>query len=284
MCTASTPYARRGVYGLHVPELAPTGEMLVPVGRDAPTVHVEVRHIAKPAEPDMFDAHRARFRLRSGGAVRLDRDAGTAEFGFPPSMDLPGPDELLHPLLFSVATITNHWHGRPSFHAGAFVVDGEAWVVIGRKGAGKSSTLGWLATHGVPVLSDDLVIIDGDEALAGPACVDLRPDAAARLRIGRDLGTVGSRGRWRHATGGSLGCARIGGWVFLEWSPTVHVDSTPVVERIPRLMHNLCVHAPGEWPETLLRLAGLPCWTFGRPQDWKTMPSATDRLLNAIAG
>lgn len=71
-------------------------------------------------------------------------------------------------------------------HAAGVVRDGEAWVLAGRSGAGKSTAAGHAARAGMAVLSDDLVaVVPGDggpEALRVPFTGDLRADAAAPER------------------------------------------------------------------------------------------------------
>jgi len=79
----------------------------------------------------------------------------------------------------------------------ALAVGTATWGILGDRGSGKSSTLARLAADGYDVVSDDLLVIDGNAAFAGPWSLDLRPDAAARLDVGEDVGVLGARPRHR---------------------------------------------------------------------------------------
>ena len=76
--------------------------------------------------------------------------------------------ELIHPYLAPVAAVAGYWFDRESFHAGAFVLGDGAWAVIGGREAGKSTLLASLALRGITVLSDDMLILDGDIPFPGP--------------------------------------------------------------------------------------------------------------------
>ena len=114
--------------------------------------------------------------------------------------------------------------GRAAIHGGAFLHEGRAWVLLGDKGQGKSSTLGWLATPGVPIITDDLVVCDEGDVLAGPRCVDLRADPARHLNVGRDLGVIGTRERWRIDVPPCPSRSPLRGWIFLEWGAEIAVE------------------------------------------------------------
>ncbi|MGH3922854.1 MAG: hypothetical protein ACRDTT_08310 [Pseudonocardiaceae bacterium] len=229
----------------------------------------------------MLDDDGARYRLQSGGSVTVDRAAQTAVFCF---TEPPGDEEMVHPFLCSAAATMNRWLGRETFHAGAFVAEGGAWAVLGQKGSGKSSTLGWLATHGFPVLSDDLLVVDDGDARVGPSCVDLRPDAAARLGVGENLGVVGTRERWRVVLPKAPDRVPLRGWVFPAWGDDLALVPVPVAERLPRLLESLTLRVPPLRPARFLELAALPCWTLYRPQRWNSLGPGVDRLLDAICG
>src|SRR5262249_6109268 len=133
--------------------------------------------------------------------------------------------DLVHPYLAPAAAVAARWAGRESFHAGAVVVDGGAWGVLGDKETGKSSTLAWLALQGHEILMDDLLVLDGDDALAGPRCIDLREEPAARLGAGEPLGFVGLRERWRLTLDQVPARVPLHGWVTLAWGDRVEVEA-----------------------------------------------------------
>lgn len=76
----------------------------------------------------------------------------------------------------------------PSFHAAALTRDGRTMLVVGHKGAGKSTTSAGLVRSGWILLSDDLSRIERIEGLwcvhPGYSQLKLRPDAMAALGIG----------------------------------------------------------------------------------------------------
>ena len=129
---------------------------------------------------------RARLRLRSGGEIAIDRAERRVLYRVPHPVR---PDELVHPYLAPAAAVIARWMGRESMHAGAFAAGGQALGVVGTREAGKSSTLAWLARAGVDVLCDDMLIVDGDAPVAGPALdrpARRRGRAPGRRRADRD--------------------------------------------------------------------------------------------------
>jgi hypothetical protein len=175
--------------------------------------------------------------------------------------------------------VIGRWLGRESVHAGALTVDGRALGVVGGRGAGKSSTLAWWALDGGEVLCDDLVVIDGRVAFAGPRSIDLREDAAAQLGAGEAIGVTGARERWR------LRLAPIGdrhvlvGFVFLAWGDGVTVRPLGAVERLERLVPQRGLRLGPARPEAVLDLASLPAWELSRPRSWEALPAVGRRLL-----
>jgi hypothetical protein len=156
----------RGLAG--VAELAPTAV----TGPDLPMITVTVSQTDSVAAPSPvpLDADRCVRTLADGRHLALDRRQGVATFfGSPLTADL-----LAHPYLGPVATTFNRWAGREAFHAGAFVVAARAWVVVVPRSAGKSTLLAALAGHGVPVVSDDILVTEAARAFTGPRCIDLR--------------------------------------------------------------------------------------------------------------
>src|SRR6185436_12314723 len=124
---------------------------------DAPVfgVSAEVGTAADGAE--YVDDDRARLALRSGGEIVVARAAGTIHFRAAHALRA---DEIVHPYLAPAAAVVARWLGRESMHAGAFVAGGRAWALLGDRTAGKSSTLGWLARLGAPIVCDDMLIVD----------------------------------------------------------------------------------------------------------------------------
>lgn len=284
-CTVSSDVRGAvGAYGLRIAGVADARAALGPACEDWPTLRVTFGRRTIDGSRAPSADHRVQYRADRDILVTIDRHDRQARFELSSTAPEIAPAAVVHPLLFGPAAVTNHWMGRQAFHAGAFAVQGGAWAVIGRKGSGKSSTLACLALRGVPVLTDDLLVVDDGRAFAGPSCIDLRTDAAAQLGVGRDLGVIGARRRWRLDTAGAVSSARLRGWIFVEWGDRCSVEPTPAGERIPRLWHGLAMLLPKERQAALLDLATLPSWIFTRPRGWRSADSAIDRLLTTVVG
>lgn len=194
------------------------------------------------------------------------------------------PECMVAPHLTSAASTIATWMGRPAIHGGAFLHRGGAWVLLGDKGQGKSTTLGWLATSGVPIVTDDLVICHNGDVLAGPRCVDLRGEPARKLRAGRYLGVVGTRERWRIDVPDCPPRSSLRGWIFLEWGSKIAVERLSPVERLSRLAQHRAIALPWEDPVALLDLATRPAFVWYRPKGWRGVEPAIARLFAQIAG
>jgi hypothetical protein len=266
-----------GAYGVRLRGLEDAADLLVPVRHDAPAygLRSEIGHAESPDEH--VDGDHARLRLRSGGEIVIDRLAGRAVFRVPHPIRA---DELVHPYLAPAAAVMGHWLERQSVHAGAFAVGGRAWGLVGEREAGKSSTLAWLALAGVEVLCDDMLVIDGRIAFAGPRSIDLRADAAARLGAGRPIGMTGARERWRLPLGAVPDECVLAGWVFLTWGDRVDARPLSAVDRLARVVAQRALRVPPARPDALLDLASLPAWELSRPRGWSSLAEAADRLLD----
>ncbi|MEH1101635.1 hypothetical protein [Micromonospora sp. CPCC 205561] len=262
----------RSVYGLCVHGLDGVAEL--PAARDTRPGHpaVLVRQVAGPPPPPAPLTGRRGVRvLADGRTLEVDRERGTATFHGPPLT----PDVLAHPYLAPVATTFNRWAGRETFHSGAFVRAGRAWAVVGPRTAGKSSLLAALAARDVPVVADDILVLDGADVFAGPRCVDLRqpvPGATLPTRA------VRSGERLRVGLPPIADRVPLGGWLFLGWGLSVALDRVPG----PTLLSRLAAlrsfgYLPSD-PAALLTAAALPAWDLRRPRDWSALDD-TFRLI-----
>ncbi len=265
-----------GAYGLRLRGLEEATELLVPVSPAAPEYAVEAE-VGRPAPaPEYVDDDRAELLLRSGGRVLLDRTARRVRFVLPHEVR---PDELVHPYLAPAAAVIGRWYGRESVHAGAFAVDGRAWGVVGERGAGKSSTLAWLALAGTDVLCDDMLVVDGRKPFRGPLSIDLRADAARRFEAGEAIGMTGARERWRLQLAPAADAHSLAGWILLEWGDRLEVRALGAGERLRRLVPQRAVRLPPARVDALLDLASLPTWEVSRPRGWASLPQTGQRLL-----
>ncbi|MEV7988122.1 hypothetical protein [Micromonospora sp. NPDC085948] len=270
------PTPGRGVYGLLVHGLDGLSELPPAEGAalDWPTVRVGQVH-EPPPPPVPLDDRRGTRILADGRTLAVDRVRGTATFYGPPL----APDVLAHPYLAPVATTVNRWAGRETFHSGAFVLGGRSWAVLGPRTAGKSSLLAALAAGGVPILTDDILVVDGGDAFAGPRCVDLRQPvpgvglptrpvrAGTLLRVG--LPPIAPR-------------VPLGGWLFLRWGATVTLTRLPGATLLARLAGRRSFGQLPSDPAALLALAALPAWELTRPRDWAALADTHRLLADAV--
>jgi hypothetical protein len=274
---ASAVEIGRSVYGLRIYGLDDVAELTAPPAgehdEDAPTVRVSRTDADRPAVAAM-DADRNVLLLADGRHLEMARQTGTARFYGSPLE----PDRLAHPYLGPVATTFNRWAGRETFHAGAFVVAGRAWVVAGVRSAGKSTLLAALADRDIPVLSDDITVTDGAVVFAGPRCIDLRqplPGSVATIAASR-LGT-----RLRVPLPPVADRVPIGGWIQLGWGPPTMTRVRPDV-LLRRLAARRSWGAQPSDPRRLLDLAGLPAWDLTRQPDWTVLSATVDLLVGTL--
>jgi hypothetical protein len=273
---------RAGCYGFRLGGLDEAGDLLVDVPSDWPLLRIGRAPVdGRPPRLDRIGAKRAELPLQSGGWVALDRALGQATFRLPQST----PDrDVVHPYLAPAAAVAARWAGHESFHAGALLAGGGAWAILGDKETGKSSTLAWLAVHGREILTDDLLVLDGAAAFAGPRCIDLRADAAGHLAVGEPLGVVGLRERWRLMLGTVPARVPLRGWVTLAWGDHIAVDPLVGPDRLLALMACRSVRVEPDAPEALIELSSLPVWRLRRPREWDALPEAAARLVDVLDG
>ncbi|MEO8692736.1 MAG: hypothetical protein ABI658_04415 [Acidimicrobiales bacterium] len=268
-------------YGLRIDGLAGAGRLLAHSCVDYPVLHVE-RQLGTAEVEQVVTDDSADFRLQGdAGSVHLDRATLTAHF----KLCRPIDDEAtVHPFLAMTAAIVSRWLGRDAFHAGAFVVDDGAWAILGQKGTGKSSMLGYFAINGTTIVTDDVLVLDNGDALAGPSCVDLRPDTSVFLGAGEDLGVVGARSRFRVVLPTAPPRTPLRGWVFPTWSDTLELVPVPVAQRVSLLAANLALTRAPLQPDRFLDFASLPCWELRRPRQFDMLHETAALLLDRLAG
>ncbi|MET8091473.1 hypothetical protein [Micromonospora sp. NPDC005220] len=263
----------RTAYGLHIDGLDEVTDLGISTGPPAGCRPVTVRQRqADPPPPAPLDADRMVRLLTDGRTLELRRANGSATFYGPPL----AADVLAHPYLAPVAVVVNRWAGRETFHAGAFVHNGRAWVVLGSRTAGKSTLLAALADRDVPVLADDIVVCDDGDVLAGPRCVDLREPIP-----GLGLPTRGVRDdtRLRVTLPAIAPRLPLGGWIFLNWGDGPALTPVGPADLLTRLAARRSLPELASDPAALLALAGQPGYDLTRPRDWAAL-DATHRLLD----
>jgi hypothetical protein len=274
---AATP---GGAYGLELTGVPAARALLVDAPAAWPALELDVRLGSTPGRPaDRVGETSALLRLRSGGSVTIERAPARATYSFAAR---PADGTLVHPHLAGVAAVFAYWLGRETFHAGGFVAGGGVWGLLGDKEAGKSTLLASLARAGVPVMSDDLLVLDGGDALAGPRSVDLRAGAASALGAGEPLGVVGGRERWRMLLDPVAAELPIRGWVTLGWGEHVEVCPVQGSARLRTLAAHRGARLYPPQPELLIELSALPFLELIRPRDWSSAADAVSRLLDAV--
>jgi hypothetical protein len=278
----SAPVA--AAYGIRVEGLgAPSGLALR--GAEAwPTVHFtreltgealprqsEVRGdgatIVNPAATLLVDRERAAVRVLSAAPV-------------------PEPD-LVHPCLWPVGAVFARWRGAETLHAGAFAQPGGegAWAVMADSRGGKTSFLAMLALAGAEVLTDDLLVVEGGECVAGPRSLDLRPEVVERLAVGdRATTPVRSTSRCRMDLAPCDGRWPVAGFVELAWGDPVTVQRLEPAAGLAALARHRRVQGLGTEFAQLLALVDRPILRVARPHGWGSADEAVQRLLEAIDG
>jgi hypothetical protein len=268
-----------GAYGLRLENVRRARDLLNPADLSWPALRIRRKVGFAEAEHDWMNDSAARLNLQNGGQIGIDRARGEAVFTVPHKV---GTAEIVHPLLAPVAAVMAYWLDRESFHAGAFVVAGKAWAVLGERGGGKSTTIAGLALEDVPIVCDDLLVLDGLRSFRAPRSVDLRRTAAKGLGVGTPLGVVGARERWRLNVRQLEGDYELGGWVFLNWGDQLEASRLRPSERLLRLTACRGTRLPPRSQDALLELASLPAWELTRPKRWSSLPQTVDWLRNRL--
>lgn len=275
--TSGAPVA----YGLALPDLRGATHLLHPARGDETLWRIERTRVEgrTPVETSV-DSRRAVLGM-DGGDVEIDRASATTTFR---ASTLPTDLEVVHPHLASTAVTVAHWAGRIALHAGAVVVDGRVWAVLGERGAGKSTAMYSLVGAGYPLVTDDVLVLDGARVLPGPRCIDLRRPTAEHYGVGEDIGVVGRRRRWRVELPGSGRDDRLdhdlelAGLVHLAWGDHLAVTEVPLDQRWPALLEGLALKLPPADQRGMLRLLALPTVRFQRPQRFAEVDRAAHTL------
>lgn len=274
--------ARTGAYGLTVElvgqEGPPVGLQRVPSELEWPTVRIDARITDGNRPPEhTLDDDTATMLLIEGEHLEVERRPARAVYHL---RDGWSDHEIVHPYLAGAASVFSTWYGRMAFHAGGIVVDGVAWGLLGRKEAGKTTTLTHLHARGVPVVTDDLLVLDGTTALTGPRCLDLRPPTMADLaRHVPDITATSVRDgeRYRVALPPAPLEVPFGGWILLDEGPGVDIRGVPAHQRFAVLTDEHRV--AGRSRQDFLTLLSRPMWVLTRPRSFATLPHALDVLL-----
>ena len=272
--------ARVGAYGLVVAGLEEQRHLLSPAAENWPALRLQWARAGPLHPPASIDTARAVYPLDDGRYVVIDRVAGTAtSFGLEP----PSLDEMLHPRLGMMAAVYARWLGDEAFHAGAFVHGERTWAVVGEGGDGKSSLLAAAHAAGLPVVTDDTLVIRDGVCLSGARCIDLRDDAAEALEVQDRVVPARGGSRSRLPIGPLARATALGGWLFLGWGDDVALEPVHATARLAMIGGLRRWHRHGvPNPVRLLELAALPGWVLRRPRDWRHTAEVLDLLGSAL--
>jgi hypothetical protein len=269
----------KGAWGLRLTGCEISASLLVDAPPHWPALEIILRasgdgadELPPPAPGELTLA------LFDSGEMRLSSDQRQVTLTFP---TIPSSDALVHPYLASTVAMVNWWLGRETFHAGVVIVNNVAWALLGDREAGKSSALAWFEANDVVVVTDDVLAVAGDQALAGPRCIDLRPEASGHFAAGRDIGVIGYRERRRVDLGPCPAEVLLGGWVLLDWGDECEVQQVDGTTVVRRLLGSLGVNLAPD-PERILHLASLPARRFCRPRSWVTLDESMQRLTDEL--
>ena len=272
-----------GAYGLIVDPLgSPNGLLVAPRTWQPWAFEFEMIN-ESILEREEWSKASAVIRILPSGFATINRSAARTTIA---SSMVTRPEALLHPYLGGTAVVVANWNGYLAFHASSFVYEGGVWGILGGKEHGKSSAVGWLLASGIPVFSDDVLVVADGVARAGPRCIDLRESAAKHFGFGRDIGVIGNRRRWRvdlaHDVAPEL---PMRGWVTLEWSNDLCIRTCDAQERLAALHEHRAFRLrdderPGSW----LGAIALPMVSLARPREWSKVDLAMGLLLSSLSG
>jgi hypothetical protein len=167
----------------------------------------------------------ARHHLDAGGATLLCAPAGQ-----------PAPlwwRVVLDSVLFSAALLA----GREALHAGAVATPAGAVAIAAQAGGGKSTLLAALLARGLPLVADDVLVLEGRaEAapLAHPAPPLMTVPAALDGRLGAPLAELGDE-RWI-AVPTVAGPLPLAAFVLLDRRPGAPLELQPLAAPLAPLL------------------------------------------------
>jgi hypothetical protein len=176
--------------------------------------------------------------------------------------------DLVQPGVAHVALPELRALGRVALHAAAIVVDGVAWALIGTRKTGKSTLAYACHRAGVTILTEDVLVLEGLRAFAGPRCLDLRI-AVEGADVVRDE-------RHRVTLPPAPAEAPLAGVVYLRWEDEARPALRPLDpgERLKRLADGTRGDAPWRGDVELLEVAALPGYELCRSQSGRVEDAA----------
>lgn len=268
-----------GAYGLRLDGLASSSAPSSPP--DWPLATIRQRPRTDDGGTPRVTPDSVEVPLIEDGWLSVDRRDMTATYWVRSPLS---DEDILHPYLAAAAAWFSHWLGRETFHGGAVVVDGRAYALVGEKEAGKSSLLAWFSQRGVEVVTDDLLVLEGELLFTGPRCIDLRSESVLAQDETERFAIVRGGTRNRVALPQTSDSWPFGGWILLDWGAETSMRNVAPRDRLSRLAPHRVLRVPPSSPGHLLQLATLPMWELTRVKEWGAMDGVADLVSSTVAG
>lgn len=259
----------RGAHGVHLAGL-PTTEWF----SEAPDTwtRLSIEHRSNASMPDGL----AVMSGPEGIDVALDAEAARLLVGAPAGIQ---EFRWAHPIATMAGVLHATTIGRGAVHAGSFIAPGGlAWLVLGPRGAGKTSTLLALHERGLSVLSDDLTTFDDDRVFTGTRHIDVRAETAQA----RGLEGPRVRDRTRVTLFDAPMESAWAGTILLGWGDDTSTRAVGLAERGRRVVDQTHDAVEGGI-NNLLPLLTRPVIELARPRNVAELDAVVDVLLDAIS-
>lgn len=266
-------HSAQGAYGLQVHGIEAPG--LIDAPAHWPALQLSVTVGAPLAQTGYMQAESVHLRYVGGHQLSAEREPARAQYRSPHPLQASA---LAHPVFSRVASVFARWQGHEVLHAGAFLNSGGAWALLASNEGGKSTLLAGLASRGLDILSDDLLVVDGRRVYAGPRCLDLRETAAEHLQVTGTTRRARDGERHRLTLDATPTDVPLAGLIFLEWGERVQTARVPAKARGAYLAPFRRWPALAAGPHGMLELLATQSWTLRRPRDWQALPETLHHL------
>ena len=185
--------------------------------------------------------------------------------------------EMIQPGVAHVALPELRKLGRVALHAAAILVDEAAWALVGTRKTGKSTLAYACHRAGLTILTEDVLVLEGLRAFAGPRCLD--------LRVGVEGAEVVRDERHRVTLPPAPAEAPLAGVVYLSWGDEVQPTLRPLDpgERLKRLADGSRGDAPWRGDIELVEVAALPGYELCRSPSGRARDAAALLLAELSA-
>lgn len=286
---------------LEIPEAGPPLEQ-------ADSAELTIRLGPVPAELDGAPRMAHEYEV-SGGSI-LFRAFGVARFLMEDGMRITvelerGADPASMRVYLLGSALAALLHQRQCFplHASAVLHKGRCHAFIGNSGAGKSTTAALLSQRGLPLVSDDILVLGqgaegGAVAMPGVPTLKLWDDSAEATGRASAAAFDAPDHRKRRMTDATLfaagGAYPLAGLYILGWliprSADTELKPLPAFEALSQLRLNAhrpeLVQALGQEAQLLTLVAAIaaqtPAYNLRRPMNFDTANSFADSLLRHI--